>query len=154
MDNGVGIILNDSSMNLEFLTKWAGVENLIVWIVWFFVFLWIVWIIWVAKDISSRSESTTLQVVSIILVTLFTPLIWLPLYRVIRPVWYKKDNIPRREACATNLITCNKCNTLNPREYTCCIECWEYLTIECKQCKNKYPHSYHYCNTCWAPNIC
>ena len=149
----MGVVLSNQAMNLEFLTKGNGVENFLTWIVIFLVFLWIVSIIRTAKDVSARTNSTILQVVSIILVTLFTPFIWLPLYLIIRPIWYKWDQIPWREACATSLTTCYNCNTLNPRDYVYCIDCWEQLKITCKECQTQYPHNYQYCNHCWAPNI-
>jgi hypothetical protein len=91
--------------------------------------------------------------VSILLVTFLTPLIGLPLYLIIRPVYHKKDALPWRESCALNLITCVNCHTLNPKEYSCCISCGEKLQVECKECSRSYPHVYAYCPQCGAPNI-
>ncbi|MCF7834997.1 hypothetical protein K9M48_02985 [Candidatus Gracilibacteria bacterium] len=134
-------------------TSSGGVKDFFVILVSFFIFLWVVCIIWVGKDIASRTNNVVIQVLSIILITLFSPLIGLPLYIIIRPVSYKKDNIPWREACALNLISCYNCDTFNPKEYECCIKCGEKLRIKCKQCGELYPHSYIYCNKCGAPNI-
>lgn len=145
-----GIVLDSNILNIA---KASGLENFIVWILAFFVFLWIISIIWTAKDITARTYNTALQIVSIVLVTVLSPLVGLPLYHIIRPVGYKIDKLPWREACASNMIICYNCRTLNPKEYTCCISCGEQLKIECKQCNNTYPHIYQYCNECGAPNI-
>lgn len=150
---GGGIVLNSSQFSLSSLTNAYGLETIFVGIVWFFVFIWLISIIRVAKDISARTNSTLLQIVSILLVTLFTPLIGLPLYKIIKPIGFKKDNLPWREACASNLIACHNCSFLNPKEYECCIQCGEKLKLKCKQCGKQYPHTHHYCSHCWAPNI-
>jgi hypothetical protein len=117
------------------------------------IFLWIIAVIWTAKDILARTNNSGLQVISILLVTLLSPLIGLPLYFIVRPVYFKKDLIPRRESCALNLITCGNCHTLNPKEYECCIACGEKLKISCKECSKEFPHVYGYCPACGAPNI-
>jgi hypothetical protein len=135
------------------LTTATWMKDFFIVLISLFIFLWIVCIIRVGKDIASRTNNVLLQIVSIILITIFSPLIWLPLYIIIRPVGYKKDNIPRREACALTMISCYNCGTFNPKEYECCIRCWEKLRIKCKQCWEQYPHSYQYCNKCGAPNI-
>lgn len=56
----------------------------------FLSFLWILTIIRVSKDIYARTKSITLQIISILLVTLLTPIIGMPLYLVIRPIRYRK----------------------------------------------------------------
>ncbi len=134
-------------------TKFSWLENIYTTIVILFIFLWIASIVWVAKDIWARTNSTLLQIISILLVTFFSPIIWLPLYHIIKPIWYTKDKMPRREACISNSTICQKCNTLNPKDYKCCINCWIKLNIKCKECNNEYPHNYHYCPKCGWPNI-
>jgi hypothetical protein len=117
------------------------------------IFLWLICIILVTKDISARTNSYGLQIISILLVTFLTPIIWLPIYRAIRPIWYKRDKMPWREACMAQSIYCLECWALNPKEYKCCIRCGKKLQIKCKECNKEFPHSYHYCPDCWAPNI-
>jgi len=149
----VGIVLDKSTWSLASL---FGAEGVALWmniVAIFFIFLRVIAIIWTTKDIINRTHSFSLQVISIILVTFLTPLVGLPLYLLIRPISYKKDRIPRREACASNLVSCYNCHTLNPREYTCCIACGERLKVKCKECWNSYSHSFAYCNICGAPNI-
>lgn len=149
----VGVVLDKSSWSLASLFSASGVALRINIVAVFFVFLRVITIIWTTKDIINRTNSFSLQVISILLVTFLTPLVWLPLYLLVRPLSYKKDMIPWREACASNLVACYNCNTLNPKEYVCCIACGERLKTKCKECWNSYPHSFGYCNICGAPNI-
>jgi TM2 domain-containing membrane protein YozV/RNA polymerase subunit RPABC4/transcription elongation factor Spt4 len=130
-----------------------GLATIIMWIIFVFLFLWIVGIIWVCKDVNARTNSLFFQIVSILFVALLTPVLGLPLYLSIRPVGYKRDKMPWREASATKLILCQNCQEFNPKEYTYCISCGHELKITCKECGHQYPHSYHYCNVCGAPNI-
>ena len=147
------MVFGNSSWNLAALFSVSGIELWLNIAGIFLVFLRVVAIIWVTKDIINRTNSFSLQVISILFVTFLTPLVGLPLYLLIRPVSYKRDNIPRREACASNLVPCFNCNTLNPKEYSCCVVCGERLKIKCKECGNQYAHSFGYCNVCGAPNI-
>ena len=135
------------------LNKFASLEWISTSIIILLIFLRIVSIIRVAKDISARTNSHLLQIISILLITFFSPIIWLPLYHIIKPIWYKKDRMPRREACVSNMTVCQNCKTLNPKEYKCCISCGQKLKINCKECNTDYPHDYHYCPKCGAPNI-
>lgn len=146
-------MLDTSTRSLSSLFNVSGVALRMNILAIFLIFLRIVAIIRTTKDIINRTNSFSLQVISILLVTFLTPLIGLPLYFLIRPITYKRDRIPRREACASNLVPCYNCHTLNPREYVCCIACGERLKVKCKQCGNSYAHSFAYCNICGAPNI-
>jgi len=128
-------------------------KNLTMIIVWIMAFLWIIIIIWTAKDISARTDSSFFHIISILFVTLLTPIIWLPLYLAIRPIWYKWDKTSWRDSCLSSSCVCQKCWTLNPKEYKNCIKCGDKLVIKCKECDNEYPNEYRYCPNCWAPNI-
>ncbi len=153
MGTWVGVVLDKSSWSLASLLGVTGVSLRMNVIAIFFIFLWVVAIIRVIRDIISRTNSFSLQVISILFITFLTPLVGLPLYLLIRPLSYKMDRIPRREACASNLIPCYNCSTLNSKEYVCCIACGERLKTKCKECWNSYAHSFAYCNICGAPNI-
>lgn len=137
---------------MDILQLW-GLESFYTTIVVLFVFLWIISIIWVAKDVSARTNSVLLQIIAIVLVTFFTPIVWIPLYHIIKPIWYKKDKMPWREACITNATVCGKCRMLNAKEHKCCINCGTKLMIKCKECNKEYPHNYRYCPKCGWPNI-
>ena len=153
METSAGMVIDKSTRTLSsiFSSTWTALGLHIAVI--FLVFLRVVCIIWTARDIIHRTNSFSLQVISILLVTFLTPFVGLPLYFLVRPISFKKDRIPRREACASSLVECYNCHTLNPKEYVCCVACGERLKIKCKECGNSYPHSFGYCNICGAPNI-
>ncbi len=153
MDIAIGMVVDKSTRNLSTLFSASGVALWINIAAVFFIFFWVIVVVWTTKDIINRTTSFSLQIISIVLVTFLTPIVWLPLYFLIRPLSYKKDRIPWREACASNLIPCYNCSTLNAKEYVCCIACGERLKIKCKECWNNYAHSFAYCNICGAPNI-
>ena len=154
MGTWVGVVINKSSWRDFFSLFGGGSSSLWVNIVAIFlVFLRIVAIIRVTKDIINRTNSFSLQVISVLLITFLTPLVGLPIYFLVRPISLKTDRIPWREACAANLVPCYNCATLNPKEYECCIACGERLKIKCKQCGTTYAHSFAYCNHCGAPNL-
>lgn len=150
MINTTGEIINTTNLNLS---QFSSFENISTTIIIVLIFLRIASIIRTAKDISARTNSHLMQIVSILLVTFFSPIIWLPIYHIIKPIWYKKDRMPRREACISTMTLCQNCNTLNPKDYKCCISCGEKLKINCKECGTEYPHNYHYCPKCGWPNI-
>ncbi len=131
-----------------------GVADYIVnWIVFFLVFVRAWAILWVTKDISLRSESILLQIISILLVVVFTPIVWLPLYFVIRPVTYKHERLPWRDYLVLNVLVCKDCWNYNLKEFNYCVHCGENLKTKCKECKNHYGWEYEYCPYCWAPNL-
>jgi len=150
---GVGTILDNSSWDLNYFMQTNGTSGIIKIIVIFFIFLWIVSIIRVAKDISHRTHNVFAQIMCILLVTLLSPLIGLPIYLILRPLHYHKDRIPRREAEALHLLNCYNCHTLNLKDNDYCSNCGEPLKLKCKKCWNKCCYSYSYCNECGSPNF-
>ncbi len=128
-------------------------ELLFVSIFILFCFFWIISIIWVAKDIWKRTNNFAFIILSILLVTLLTPVFGLLLYLAIRPVNYKYDKIPRRESLAASNIECFNCNVINPLNHVFCANCGTNLMVDCKECKKKYSVNYKYCNDCGAPNL-
>lgn len=57
------------------------------------VFFWLLVIVWVIKDSNYRSNSTVFVIFSLLLVTLGTPLLGLPIYLAIRPLGYKYERV-------------------------------------------------------------
>lgn len=129
-------------------------KSIAIIIVSILIFFRIIAIIRTAKDISARSDSSFFHIISVLLVTLLTPIIWIPLYLAIRPIWYKRDKTSWRDSCLSNSSICQNCWTLNPKEYKNCIKCGEKIKTKCKECNNEYPYSYRYCPSCGAPNLC
>ena len=118
-----------------------------------FVIVWVYSVLRVIKDVMHRSTSGSLQFVSVLFVVLWTPLIWLPLYFLIRPVSYKHERHVGFEWLDLQTVVCKECYRTNLAEYNNCVFCWSKLKIHCKQCGTEYPFNYLYCYKCWAPNI-
>lgn len=150
---GIGTILNSSSWNLDYFIQTNGAAGVIKIIVIFFIFLWIISIVRVAKDIAHRTHNVLMQIICILLITLLSPIIGLPLYIIIRPLYHHKDRIPRREAEAIKTTNCYNCSAINVKENEYCTECGELLKLKCKKCWNKCCYEYKYCNECWSPNV-
>ena len=115
--------------------------------------IWILCVVWVMRDSMARSYSGLYQFVSVALVVIFTPIIWLPLYLAFRPLVYKRERGVWREALEQTITECPHCWYLNKDSHHMCVWCWERLYTECKECHKEYLWAYHYCPDCWAPNL-
>lgn len=83
----ISSILGDTASQLIPSDILSFVDLPFVWI----IFVRILVIIWVLKDSTYRSSSTSFCLLSLVLVTLGTPIIGLPIYLAIRPLWYKHE---------------------------------------------------------------
>lgn len=117
------------------------------------VCIWLTCMIWVARDISARTENTTTQIISILLVTILTPIIWIPLYLLIRPTGWSYDMNGWRESLLIKSVDCLHCGCKNLISHSFCVFCGEWLKTKCKECTKEYPFYYEYCPSCWAPHI-
>lgn len=151
MEISSGEIVQENALSI--LSQNLHGEMLVYGVVGLLAAVWLWSIIWVSRDIAARTSNGFLQIFSILLVTLLTPLVGLPLYFLIRPVFYKLDNNGRRQALVVNVISCGNCGRKNATHHDFCIYCGEGLKIGCKNCNNPYPFSYEYCPHCGAPNI-
>jgi len=125
-----------------------------IWYIIFFPFVvfWIWTVLYATKDISHRTDSVLYQVFLILLVFLWTPLVWFPLYFVFRPARYL-DDISWRKSIENLSIECLDCNSLNYKDNNYCVNCGSELKLECKECSKKYYIWYDYCPHCGAPNL-
>lgn len=128
-------------------------DYILSFVIGFGIFIWAWSVLWTTKDISARTDNLGLQMVSICLVIFLTPVIGLPLYFLIRPIFYKYDRNGWRDALALNIVECKSCWNPNSLDFNNCIHCGSELKIECKECKNKYAATWGYCEKCGAPNI-
>jgi rRNA maturation endonuclease Nob1 len=94
-----------------------------------------------------------LQVVCILLITLLSPIIGLPLYLIIRPIHYQNDKILRREALTLWVLQCYNCATLNKEEDNFCNGCGEPLKLQCPHCKKACAYHHKHCTHCGSPNF-
>ena len=68
-----------------YLSEKITIENTIKILVLYFFIIWISLIVWVYKDISLRTENVYFQIFSVSIILLFTPLLWVFIYLIIRP---------------------------------------------------------------------
>ncbi len=149
-------------------TIWESVtiESVLKFAVAYFFIVWIAIIIWVIKDISNRTNSISLQVLSILIVTLFTPL-WVFLYLLIRPgrtvfeKYYQEveenlDILSRIIEQKTlyeqaNMTTdCPECGYKIQPDYVICPNCETNLRHECINCKKEIRENWKVCPFCKA----
>lgn len=141
MDNIINTILKEININT------------IVYILLFpIATLWVWSILYTTKDISHRTNNIFYQLLCILIVTLWSPFIWLPLYFILRP-YRTVDDINWRKAIETLWKQCPECWEINHKDNKFCISCWEKLDIKCKECWKEYSILYDYCPYCWAPNL-
>lgn len=79
--------------NPIFMGEWLQSVVLPIGDRWFYIvgFIWLLVVIWTLKDSVYRSSSLLFQVFSVLVVGVWTPLVWLPIYLAIRPLWYKHE---------------------------------------------------------------
>ena len=70
-------------------------------------------LIWTIKDASARSSSFWFQLLSVVLIIWFTPILWLLIYIAIRPQWWKRDKTPWRDTLFQKTQICENCWELN-----------------------------------------
>lgn len=133
---------------------WENIGLDIVWyiILYPFMIFWVRSILYTTKDISHRTDSISYQMFCILVVTIWTPFIWFPLYFILRP-YRTLDDTFRRKHIESFWKECLECWQINHKDSKFCISCWNKLDTSCKECKKEYSKSNEYCPYCWAPNL-
>ncbi len=130
-------------MNIGFMWDWiakfGGILILVATLVWILI------IIGVAKNISQRTDAIWLQILCIIIATLWWPL-WLLIYWIIRP------NRTDEHHHFLDGIVCPSCETLNG-DYPYCTQCGKLVKKKCKECWVMINPNFEYCWHCGAPNL-
>ena len=132
----------------------SHIDIKIIWYILLFPFVafWIWSVLYVTRDISHRTDNTLYQIFMILLVAVWTPLVWFPLYFIFRP-FRPLDDIIWRRSLEAQSIECLDCGSINYKDNNFCVDCGSNLKTECKECKNKYYSWNDYCPNCGAPNI-
>ncbi len=114
------------------------------------LFFWVIGIVWVAKDSYARMDSSLKQFGSLVLVTIFGPIIGVALYIALRPARYRSMDTSYQESTSA---LCLSCGQHNDSHHSHCVFCGEKIHLKCRECQSAYPASYAYCPDCGAPNI-
>lgn len=130
-------------------------------IVAYFFIIWVSVIVWVLKDITNRTNSLLLQLLSLFIVVFLTPL-WVFLYLLIRPgktnleKMYREidDNldllssIMKDKYWACDITVCPKCNYKLSSDFKYCPECSTKVKTTCKWCRKEISISWKTCPYC------
>jgi len=149
--------------SLDTLLSYITIEGIFLFCVAYFFVIWIAIIIWVVKDISNRTNSIFLQILSILIVVLFTPL-GVFLYLLIRPgrtifeKYYEEieenldilaDMVEKRSGGSIIEETnCPHCEYVIQTDFIVCPNCKEKLRCECKSCHKEIRENWSICPYC------
>ncbi len=129
-------------------------------VVYFFI-IWISIIVWVLKDITNRTNSLLLQLLSLFIVVFLTPF-WVFLYLLIRPGRTNLEKMYREIDDNLDLLStimkdkywncevtiCPKCNYKLSSDFKYCPECSTKLKTNCKSCKKEISLNWKTCPYC------
>lgn len=105
-------------------------------------------LIWVLKDSMARSRSVWFHIFAVLLVTFLTPIVGLPVYYALRPLFL----LPHRYygAVLTQALTipCHQCRTPVAYDHYFCHVCGTDCTKKCQHCGTYYPYTYVHCFHC------
>lgn len=118
-----------------------------------FIFFRIFTLLRVAKDISRRTKHLGMQILSLFVIVLLTPILWLPVYFLLRPL-PRYELLDEQEEIkdlmnAQNII-CTQCDGPNLYEHTFCVFCGEKLKNACPTCWKQVALWYFFCPFCAA----
>ncbi len=132
------------------------IESALKFLVLYFFIVWISIIVWVYKDITNRTNSTIYQIISLLLVLIFTPF-GVFIYLLIRPIrtitekYYDEieDNLDiLSEAITHTVIPCPNCKKEINSHYSFCPHCDFSLFAPCKWCGKSVSFDWNSCPHC------
>lgn len=153
----------DNNIYLQYLWDNITFEMFVKFLIVYFCIIWIAIIVWVIRDISNRTDSFVLQLISILLVLLLTPL-WVFLYILIRPWktlferYYDEieenldmfsDIIENKVKWSSEKINCYKCKSPLSPDFKFCPKCKVDLKKECSSCEKQVYLWWKVCPYCW-----
>ena len=112
------------------------------------VLLWLTALVWVLKDSMARSNSLWFHLLSVILVTLLTPVFGLPLYLAIRPIYYHPRKYFGRNLLYALTVPCPQCQTINDKNNYYCTCCGRDLSHQCDFCGTYFAVGDDFCYHC------
>lgn len=123
--------------------------------------IWVAIIIWVTRDIINRTNNILIQVFSILIVLIWTPL-WIIIYLLIRPSktlfekYYEESNLIEDDLqdydlkkIKENIKTCPYCDYEIKDEYKFCPNCRNILKKKCIYCGRELKPEWIFCPNCW-----
>lgn len=121
-------------------------------IIYFFI-IWGALVVWVIKDITNRTTNLFIQVISILLVLILTPIFGLPIYLLIRPrttifeKYYESAEFDLLENEEQNHV-CFSCNAVIEKDFHFCPYCRIELRKACLGCEHLIQKNWGVCPYC------
>ncbi|MDQ1343851.1 MAG: hypothetical protein QG650_571 [Patescibacteria group bacterium] len=112
--------------------------------------IWLASVIWTVRDITDRTGNLLIQTFSVLLVVVFTPILGLPLYLLIRPRttlaerYYEEAGIAESEYVSV----CPDCDTEVGEDFRYCPHCGGQLLDECPACGAPKDKDWKFCASC------
>lgn len=141
-------------------------ENFIKFFIAYFFIIWIALLVWVVRDITNRTENIYLQICSILIILIGSPL-WIFIYLLIRP-WrtlFEKyyDEIDENLNTFSDIIQdksdkldasmiCVNCWKSVHHEFHFCPDCSFELKKSCSECGKNIFKSWNTCPYCGVEN--
>ena len=138
----------DIQILLKYIWESITFETFLKFLVIYFIIVWVAILVWVIKDITNRTWSILLQIISILLILFFTPL-WVFIYLLIRPwktmfekyYWEIEDNLDVFSSMVEDKVVsdkekihCYKCKTPLSTGFKFCPSCKIKLKWDCEGC--------------------
>ena len=126
---------------LDYLMEVVTLKNVVIFAVLYFFVIWISILVWVIRDISNRTDKLYLQIISVLIILIFTPF-WIFLYLLIRPSktlfeQYHSEIEENLESLTEEIIAKIGKKNLHMLK---CSKCSEEISLEfkyCPYCKTK-----------------
>ncbi len=159
--------MTDLFANTQFMSfMWESItiESVLKFAVVYFFVIWIAVIVWVIKDISNRTDNLLLQILSILIVVIFTPL-GVFLYLLIRPsrtIFEKyylevEENLnilshiieqKNEQQKVLEKSECPDCGCEIESDFVICPHCKRDLRNQCSKCKKEIRENWKVCPYC------
>lgn len=116
----------------------------------YLVAIWLASVIWTVRDITDRTGNLIIQTFSVLLVVIFTPILGLPLYLLIRPrttlaeKYYEEAGLAEAEYVSA----CPNCEREVGEEFRFCPHCGHELLEECPDCGASKDKDWKFCASC------
>lgn len=116
----------------------------------YLVAIWLASVIWTVRDITDRTGNLIIQTFSVLLVVIFTPILGLPLYLLIRPrttlaeKYYEEAGLAEAEYVSA----CPNCEREVGEEFRFCPHCGHELLEECPDCGAPKDKDWKFCASC------
>lgn len=150
-------IFNNITWFIDFFIKNFSVDWLIKFTIIYFFAIWFAFVIWVIKDITNRTTNILFHIIAVCLVVFLTPVLWLPIYFLIRPNYtleekYQDFEYEDTEENNENKLSnyfCYNCDYTVEKDFKFCPNCKVKLITECSGCKKEIQADWHACPYCW-----